>query len=93
MQYLIGFLLPPLVEIINKDIQSGTERYIIAIIVSLLLAAGVDWQAIMASHLSNFLQVFCIYASESNFIFNLYWKNSLVRVKLKTKLAGDSTQS
>jgi len=86
MEMLLGFLLPPVVEAVNKDIQNEPERFIIAYVVCILLACGIDWQAIANAHLVNLLYTISIIAAESNVMFVLYWKNSLVRVKLQTAL-------
>lgn len=86
MDILFGFLLPPIIEIVNKDVQNETERYIIAYILCIFLACIVDYRAIFSANLNNLLATVGIVCTESNVMFQLYWKNSLVRVKLQTKL-------
>jgi len=89
MELFIGLLLPPIIEIVNKDVHNENERYLIALITSLLAAAFIDWNLIIHAHVITVLQTVAVYATEAQLMFNLYWKDSFLRKKLQVNLGVD----
>ena len=43
---LVGFILPSVVEAINKDVPSGSERRIVSLLVCLFAAVLLHWNSI-----------------------------------------------
>ena len=75
----VGFLLPPFVEILNKDVKSDWERYIVSLITCLLIGILLHWNDIAhGTPQDTFLYATMIFV-ESNTIYKLYFANSRLR--------------
>lgn len=88
---LLGLLLPPFIDVLNKDVHDDTERYLIALIVSIVLACIIDWQAIKDTNLQSLLSTIAIISAESQLVFKLVWQRSKPQARLQQMLGGDAT--
>lgn len=81
LQNLVGFVLPPVIDFINKKIGDDSIRFMVSaaicIIVGLLL--NIDKLGDMNSLLGNIAVVF----ATAQTTYNLYWKKSTLRKVIK----------
>lgn len=83
---LVGFILPPIVEILNKDIDDQRERFIVSCLVCFLVASLLDWKYIAAGTPEALIGTFTIIFAESQLVFKTYFANSTIRYKISGRL-------
>ena len=88
MELLIGLILPPAIDYLNKHVVNDAERFIVAVITCLLFALIVDYQQISKGNMNDLPGIALVIFAEAQIIFNLYWKNSFLRDKLQTKIGS-----
>lgn len=86
MELLVGIILPPIVELCNRDVHSNEERYWIAFFVCVIAACLVKYQDIANGNGGNLFFVFLLILAEAVTTFNLYWKTSFPRTVMQQKL-------
>ncbi|MDE2025156.1 MAG: hypothetical protein KGJ07_01550 [Patescibacteria group bacterium] len=89
-QYLVGFILPPLVEYLNKDIPNDNVRFLVSCALCVVAAVAIDWNQISSgvidqAHLS-FLALLLF--GESQTIFKLYFQSSWIRGKIQQSIGA-----
>ena len=79
LQNMVGFVLPPLIDIINKHIKSDAYRYWTSMIICLIVGSLVNLEKITSPGelLSNTALVF----ATAQTTYNIYWKKSKSRKK------------
>lgn len=91
---LVGVILPPIVDYIGKDVQRDDEKYILSILICLAVSVLLHWNQLLYGSVDQFATSFTVIFVESNVIFKLYFKNSLLRQKIQniyTPSASDTT--
>jgi hypothetical protein len=92
---LIGFILPPIIEYLNKDVKTEREKFIVTLLLCFLIAFISNWQKLTsrASWMSieEMLESFAFIFIQSQIVYNLYFKKSLLRAKLIDKITPDDT--
>lgn len=86
MENLIGIILPPIIEVVNKDVKSDEERFLVACVVCFVAACVIHYPDITSGNATGLFQGFVLILGESITVFNLYWRNSFLRDKLQSKL-------
>lgn len=91
---LIGFILPPFVEYLNKDVPNENARFVISLVACLLAALAVNWQKIAAGTMTQeqLVLLIGIIFTESQTIFKLYFQESWLRQKMQTALNSANSQ-
>lgn len=81
MQNLIGFLLPPFIDVVNKNIKNKKVKYVVSIIISILIGTLLNLEQLNNPEklLGNVSLVFV----SAQTTYNLYWKKSKLRKKIK----------
>lgn len=92
MENFIGILLPPLIEVVNKDVQNEEARFIVGCVVCFMVSILVNFQKVQNGDFSTLPQTFLVILTEAVSVFNLYWRKSFLRNKLQEKLGTQSTQ-
>lgn len=87
--YLVGFVMPPFVEIVNKDVKTEEERYIVAVLVCGFAAVVLHWHQIAYGSPEQVVAYAGIIFLESNTLFKLYFANSWFRGKIQS-LVGNT---
>lgn len=87
---VIGFVLPPLIDVLNKDIPADreTERTLATLTVCFAVAFLFNFNKVMLNSWTNIGISFPIIFTESYGVYKLYFKNSFLRSKLLEKLYG-----
>lgn len=78
---LVGFFLPPLVKIINRDVKTSRERYIVTLIVCFIVAGVLKFNEIMAGDPELFLGSMALIFLESQTVYRLYFKPEVIPIK------------
>lgn len=83
--YLVGFIMPPFVEFLNKDVRKEHERYIVAMLSCFIVAIFIHWNDIANGRPEHFVFYAGLIFTESNTIFKLYFADSWIRGKMHEK--------
>lgn len=84
---LVGVILPPIVDIVNKDIKSDEERYLVTLLICLLTGAIMKWESLVVGSPGEALKSAGIVFFESQTVFKLYFKNSYLRARIQETIA------
>jgi len=76
---LIGFILPPLIDLINARINNNQVRFWIALGICVILGTLINYRAGFGEDL---LGNIAIIFAESQIIYKTYWEKSTAREKL-----------
>lgn len=88
---VVGFGMPVLVQVLNRDIQKETERYVVSVVACILVAIFLDWhQLVYGSPQQVFISA-CVIFLESNATYTLYFAKSGMRAGL-IKLIGGTNE-
>ncbi|MDE1866747.1 MAG: hypothetical protein KGI08_03425 [Thaumarchaeota archaeon] len=92
-QYLVGFILPPLVEYLNKDIPNDNVRFLVSCVVCFIAAVAIDWNQIGGGNIDQQHLIFLsmLLFTESQTIFKLYFQSSWLRGKLQSVIGSVNT--
>lgn len=83
---LLGIILPPLVDFVNKDVPDEKERMLVTILVCLGAAVFTKYNSLATGDPATFMASLALIFSESQIVFKLYFKNSYVREKIQERI-------
>jgi len=78
----IGFILPPVVEWLNRDVHSDKEKWIVTFLVCTLAATLTKWSTLLSTDPGEFMKSLSIIFLESQGVYKLYFKDSKARTTL-----------
>ena len=87
---LVGFLLPPLVDILNRDVPNDEERHIVAVMTCIAVAFLLKGNLLLYNSPEQFAYFLALVFVECNNTYNLYFKRSFLRTKLQESLVTPS---
>jgi hypothetical protein len=87
IQNLIGFVLPPVIDLINTRIGSSMIRFWISLVVCLVVAVAVNFSLLKVSDIVTLLGNIGIIFSEAQIVYKTYWGNSSLRDSYQSKIA------
>lgn len=79
IEFIIGAILPPFIDLINKHIKDEKYRYLISVVVCVGLAVGMNYAEMLPENVIKTLGVIFV---SSQTIYKLYWKQSNLRASL-----------
>jgi len=79
---LAGFILPPVVDYLNREVANANERFIVTILLCLCVAIITKWNLLMYGSPDAVLASMSMIFIESQLVFKLYFKNSWLRTQL-----------
>ena len=79
LEIILGAILPPAVDLINRFIKNSTLRYIVSLLVCLVVGVVVNYQELS---FTNALQSGAIVFGAAQSTYKLYWADSTAREKL-----------
>lgn len=88
---LVGFILPPIVDWLNKDVKDPQERFLVVLLVCLITATVLEWNKLVYGSLDELVISAGVIFAQSQVVFKLYFKNSFLRSKLQEKLISEQT--
>lgn len=89
---LTGLILPPFVDILNKDVHEENERFIVAVLTCFIVALLIHWDEVMGGSLTSAGAYFVLIFSESQILFKLYFQKSFLRLKLDERLGNNDNK-
>lgn len=89
---LLGFILPPIVSLVNKHIKSETGQVLIAYLISLAVAIVIKAKDIDFSSPVSVLNTCNMIFVESQFTFYLVYQNGKVQSKIEAIPASQTNQ-
>lgn len=93
MEYLLGLILPPFIDYLNKDVTNGKERAWITVIACFVVACILDSSVILHADTSNIpalLTLATALIAEATTVYNVWWKDSIPRLKLPGNGVGST---
>lgn len=84
--HLVGFSLPIIVEVLNKDVEGTRERFAVTIVSCVLAAALLQWHELVYGSPEELFTSIGIIFAESQIVFKLYFQDSFLRWKIQQKL-------
>lgn len=93
--YLIGFILPPFVQFLNKDVpEHGRSKFIVTGLVCIGIAIVYNWRAIFQetdwASIEATLATFSLILAQSEVAYRLYFKNSALQQRMVVRLSARS---
>lgn len=85
---LAGFILPPFVDWLNREVPDETERFIVTLIACAFLAVLFKWDSLLFGNPEAVAATIGVIFLESQLIFKLYFKDSWLRSKLYKQFTG-----
>lgn len=83
---IVGFMMPPLVELLNKDVHSSGEKRIVALLACFAVAVGLHWNEIAYGTPELAIASFVIIFAESQTVFKIYFNDSWLRGTIQEKI-------
>lgn len=72
---LVGFVLPPAIQLLNKDVPDGRERFILTLIICILTGGVLHFSQLVFGNPDQALGSIALLFSESQVIYRLYFKD------------------
>jgi hypothetical protein len=86
--YLVGFILPPFIEILNREVPSKIGRHTVSLLVCLVVAIVLHWHKIESGSPEQVAAIAGVIFTESNTVYKYYFENSWNREVLREKLGS-----
>jgi hypothetical protein len=98
---IIGLVLPPLIDVLNKDISPDQKleirvggismdfeaRFLISLAICFIASVIIKWNDISHGSTINLITAFSLVFTESQAVYRLYFKDSWLRGKIQDKLS------
>ena len=82
MYAFIGFLLPPVIDVVNVRVANEKIRYLISMLICLMVAVIAKWNELLLGDVEGFLKSGGIIFAEAQTVYRMFWKKSEVREKM-----------
>jgi hypothetical protein len=103
---LVGFILPPIIEVLNKDIAADKmmtfrfwklsfeveEKFMATLAICLSAAAILNAQNLAVGNMEQAIASFGIIFTESQAVYRLYFKDSWLRDKIQNTVKTEDPQ-
>lgn len=83
---LVGFLLPPLIEVLNKQVYNRGERFFVAMVTCAIAAILLHWREIETGNPEMVTANFLLIATESQLLYKTYFGDSWLRGYIQTRV-------
>ena len=91
MNDLVGLVLPPVIDLINHKVSSSTLKFFISVAISLIVAAILNLDKLNVNNAQDIFKSGLVIFGSAQVTYSLYWKDSLDRQRMVTKLQGKGT--
>ncbi len=89
MNDLVGLVLPPVIDLINHKVSSSTLKLFISVAISLIVAAILNLDKLNVNNAQDIFKSGLVIFGSAQVTYSLYWKDSLDRQRMVTKLQGN----
>jgi len=79
MELLIGIFLPPIIDMVNRQVKSEIRRFLFACLLSVVVGAILALPQLMNGETREVAIIAGIIFVQAQFVFKIYWKKSFVR--------------
>ena len=88
MEQLIGFVLPFVVDFLNKVLGVGESKikFVVTVVVSFVIAAVIHYQELSFGSLEGFWKTGSLLFAESQIVYRMWWGDSGSRKTLLKRL-------
>lgn len=83
---LVGFILPPLIDFLNREVPTSKGRFFVTILTTVGVTAFLNWDHIAYGNPELFLSSAALIFTESQVVYKMYFEDSYIRSKLQTKI-------
>jgi hypothetical protein len=90
---LVGVLMPPIIDILSKDVKKENERFIVTLLITFGAALLLKWDTLSYGNPDQLITSFGIIFAESQVVFKLYFKDSWAREKMFQFLIASPAQA
>lgn len=73
MEQLVGFILPPIISVINQKITDNTVRFIVSMLVSVIVAILFNYSKLQFMSVDQVLGSIALVFTESQIAYRTYW--------------------
>lgn len=77
---LAGFILPPVVDLINKRISNSKVKFLVSLGICVLVGAVFHLKEL--TNATEILKTISLVFAESQVIYKMYWEKSSIREKM-----------
>ena len=88
MNDLIGLVFPPVIDLINHKVSNSVVKVLITVAISLIVGVLINLDKLSTNNAGDILQAGLVVFGSAQVTYQLYWKDSLDRQRLVTKLQG-----
>lgn len=89
MNDLIGLVLPPVIDLVNHKISSSSLKLLISVAISLVIGALLNLDKLNLNSAPEVFKSGLVVFGSAQVTYQLYWKDSLDRQRMVTKLQGN----
>lgn len=79
---LIGLVLPPVIDLVNKFVKDSRLRYVVSLLICILVGAVINFNQLRVGSVTEFLVSAGLVFAEAQTVYKLYWSDSAARAKL-----------
>lgn len=90
MNDLIGLVLPPVIDLINHKVSNSAVKVLLSLAISLIVGALLNLDKLNIKDAGDVLQAGLVVFGSAQVTYQLYWKKSLDRQQMVSKLQGKS---
>ena len=90
--YLVGLVLPVIVEVLNKDVKGSRERFFITIFVCIFAGSLLHYRELLYGSMEDVATSIGIIFAESQLVFKLYFEKSWLRWKIQETIGVEDAQ-
>lgn len=84
--FLVGFVMPPFVEVLNRDVKGKGAQAVIAFLACFLAAVLLHWNEIAFGNPEQVVAITGIFFTESHLLYKLYFERSSIRYRIQDRL-------
>lgn len=82
MDNFVGFLLPPLVDVVNNHVRASWLKFVLSVLASLVVAVVLNLNKLNWFGAEEVLTSAALVFSESQIAYRLYWSESKPRASM-----------
>lgn len=84
---LVGFILPPVIDLINARVADTKVRFLISLAICVVISVVINFNQLQYGTMSGFWASLALIGSEAQTVYNLFWKNSDTRANMVKKIS------
>lgn len=80
---LIGFILPPLIDLINKKVLDSRARFVVSFVTCVGVGIGMNVENLNVDSLGDVLGSIAVVFSSAQVAYKLFWEKSEIRKRFQ----------